>query len=261
MKVIAKLMKKKDSIKLKKPIYTTTTKYKITVKRILQYYKIYYTNIYMETNNQTQSSGPPPVQTESISSQNTNIFAVFSIQNALIIILLVLLIFSLLGINLLSSVGNIFDSGVSVVKPFILQILSIFGYTTGSLINTTADAVGDTTKAGIDIAEGTLQSVGNLLIDASKANTPNDLANAVQFSPTKLNHNEPKPDNSSNPIQKSIATGKSQWCLVGEYENKRGCVEVGKEDRCMSGQVFPSQMTCMNPTLTQNIQPQQQQQR
>ena len=46
MKVIAKLMKKKDSIKLKKPIYTTTTKYKITVKRILQniLYKYIYGN-------------------------------------------------------------------------------------------------------------------------------------------------------------------------------------------------------------------------
>ena len=205
----------------------------------------------METNTQTQ---PAPVQTI---EPNTNIFALFNIQNALIIILLVLLIFSLLGINLLTTVGNIFDSGVNIVKPYILQILSIFGYTTGSLINTTADAVSDTTKTGIDIAEGTIQSVGNLLIDASKANTPTDLINAVHFSPVELNRHEPVPDKSSNTIQNPIATGKSQWCLVGEYEDKRGCVEVGKEDKCMSGQVFPSQMTCMNPTRTQNIPPQQ----
>lgn len=200
----------------------------------------------METNTQPQ---PAPVES------NTNIFAVFNIQNALIIILLVLLIFSLLGINLLTIFGNVFESGVSVVKPFVLQVLSIFGYTTGSLINTTADAVGETTKTGIDIAEGTIQSVGNLLIDASKANTPNDLANAIQFSPLDVKRREPEPDKSTNTIQKPIATGKSQWCLVGEYQDRRGCVEVGKDDKCMSGQVFPSQMTCMNPTLTQNREP------
>lgn len=207
---------------------------------------------------QTQLSQPttaaaPANTTIETESPATNIFAAFNIQNALIIILLVLLIFSLLGINLLSIFGNIFEWLVNIVKPFILQILSIFGYTTGSLVNTTVDAVGDTTKMGIDIAEGTLHSVGNLLIDASKANTPEDLKKAVQFSPLKLN-NEPKPDDSSNSIQKPIATGKTQWCLTGEYQNKRGCVEVGKEDKCMSGQVFPSQMTCMNPTLTPNMQ-------
>ena len=206
----------------------------------------------MET---AQTSAPTTIN-ESVSGP-TNIFGVLNIQNALIIILLVLLIFSLLGINLLSIFGGIFESGVSIVKPFVLQVLSIFGYTTGSLINTTADAVTDTTKAGLDIAEGTIQSVGNLLIDASMANTPEDLKKAVHFSPLELNgKHEPQPDESSNVIQKSITSGKTQWCLVGEYQNKRGCVEVGKEDKCMSGQVFPSQMSCMNPTRTANMPPQ-----
>jgi hypothetical protein len=206
----------------------------------------------MET---AQTSAPTTIN-ESVSGP-TNIFGVLNIQNALIVILLVLLIFSLLGINLLSIFGGIFESGVSIVKPFVLQVLSIFGYTTGSLINTTADAVTDTTKAGLDIAEGTIQSVGNLLIDASMANTPEDLKKAVHFSPLELNgKREPQPDESSNVIQKSITSGKTQWCLVGEYQNKRGCVEVGKEDKCMSGQVFPSQMSCMNPTRTTNMPPQ-----
>jgi hypothetical protein len=124
------------------------------------------------------------------------------------------------------------------------------------LINTTADAVTDTTKTGLDIAEGTLHSVGNLLIDASKANTPGDLKRVIHFSPLSLNERgDARPDDASNVIQNPIATSKSQWCLVGEYQNKRGCVEVGKEDKCMSGQVFPSQMSCMNPTRTSNMPP------
>jgi len=207
----------------------------------------------MDTNT-TASNAPMSIEP---AAAPTNIFGVLNIQNAIIIILLVLLIFSLLGINLLSILGGLFGSGVEVVKPFILQVLSIFGYTTGSLINTTADAVTDTTKTGLDIADGTLHSVGNLLIDASKANTPDDLKRAIHFSPLSLNERGggARPDDASNVIQNPIATSKSQWCLVGEYQNKRGCVEVGKEDKCMSGQVFPSQMSCMNPTRTANMPP------
>ena len=61
---------------------------------------------------------------------------------------------------------------------------------------------------------------------------------------------EPSHDNASNPIQNPIATSKSNWCLVGEYDGKRGCVEVGESDKCISNQLFPSQQLCLNPTLT-----------
>jgi len=50
-----------------------------------------------------------------------------------------------------------------MIKPLIYQILSIFGYTAGTVINTTADVVADTSKFGIDIAEGSVKNIGNLL--------------------------------------------------------------------------------------------------
>ena len=61
---------------------------------------------------------------------------------------------------------------------------------------------------------------------------------------------EPTPDNSTNPIQKPISSDKSNWCLVGEFQNKRGCVAVTESDKCLSGQIFPHQAMCLNPTLT-----------
>jgi hypothetical protein len=54
-----------------------------------------------------------------------------------------------------------------------------------------------------------------------------------------------------NPIKNPITAGKQGWCLVGEYQGKRGCIEVSEHDRCLSGQVFPNQKMCLNPTLTQ----------
>jgi len=59
-------------------------------------------------------------------------------------------------------------------------------------------------------------------------------------------------DTTANPVQNPISSGKSQWCLVGEYENRRGCVEVEDANKCMSGQLFPTQQMCLNPTLTTN---------
>jgi hypothetical protein len=179
---------------------------------------------------------------------------IFSNNNIIIIVLVVLLIFSFLGINILTLLGNIFQSFVQIFGPMVSQILSIFGYTTGTVLNKTADVVSDTAKAGIDIAEGSIQSVGNILRDASNPNvndkTKYSLDNALNQG--KVSLGEPAADTSENPIQKPITAGKQTWCLVGEYQGKRGCIEVNEHDRCLSGQVFPSQKMCLNPTLSQN---------
>ena len=198
---------------------------------------------------QTNMDALKPTFPESSNSMfsNTN-------NNIIIIILVVLLIFSFLGINILVILGNIFQTFVQIFGPMVSQILSIFGYTTGTVLNKTADVVSDTAKAGIDIAEGSVQSVGHILRDASTPNvndnTKYSLDNALNNS--QILSGEPSADTSENPIQKPITSGKQSWCLVGEYQGKRGCIEVNQQDRCLSGQVFPSQKMCLNPTLTQN---------
>jgi hypothetical protein len=212
-------------------------------------------------------------------------------KNTIIFILLILVIFSLLGINLLSTTGNILENIKNIFAPIIYQILSIFGYTTGSLINVTADAVTTTSKTGIDIAHGTIHDVGDLLKKASEGNVNenvkqqlNSVQSTITNSPTtnngnvnsKINEIEtklnvlnskinskadaiinsspitpsmPTPDASSSPIQTPIATSKMNWCLVGEYQNRRGCIEISDQDKCVSGQIFPDQKTCMNPLV------------
>ena len=184
-------------------------------------------------------------------------------KNFLIVSLLVLLIFSLLGINILSLfgsvfqlVGNLFQSIVNLVKPLILRILSLFGYTTGAVINTTADIVGETTKTGIDVASGAVQSVGNLLKDGSKnlidKNSKKHFDNALNLSTIKTSI--PDADNTNSNIQTAIGADKASWCLVGEHQGRRGCVEIDQDTKCMSGQIFPSQHQCLNPNLTTNAQ-------
>lgn len=177
----------------------------------------------------------------------------FSNKNAIIILLIILLVFSFLGINILNILGNLMQTFIQIFGPLVSQILSIFGYTTGTVLNKTADVVADTAKTGIDIAEGSIQSVGNILRDASQSNVDVKSKQSLDSTlNTKIfNVNEPRPDSTTNPIQNPITSGKQGWCLVGEYQGKRGCIEISEHDRCLSGQVFPNQKMCLNPTLTQ----------
>ena len=59
---------------------------------------------------------------------------------------------------------------------------------------------------------------------------------------------EVKPDDALSRIQ-SGGSGKAGWCFIGEDRGFRTCSEVGENDRCMSGDIFPSQEICMNPNL------------
>jgi hypothetical protein len=181
----------------------------------------------------------------------------FSSKDTLIIVLVVLLVLSFLGINVLTTGGNILQIFADIFGPLFNQILSLFGYTAGTIINTGADVVGDTAIAGIEIAKGSIENVGDLLIDASKTNIDpsarSSLDNIISSGNRIRTPNVFSPDTSESPIQKPLSSGSSKWCLVGEYKSKRGCIEIDEHDKCMSGQIYPSQKMCINPTLTSNM--------
>jgi hypothetical protein len=191
--------------------------------------------------------------------------SIFSNKNFLIAILIILLVLSFLGINLILVGGNIFETIVKSLTPLVTQIFSVFANTTGTVINKTTDVVSDTAKTGIDIAGGTLYSVGNLLKNSSQTVdiAAIKLDNKTPPPPTQLDKSinnsnskktEPVADSASNPIQNPITATKTQWCLVGEYQGRRGCIEISKSDKCLSGQVFPDQKACLNPTFTNNME-------
>jgi hypothetical protein len=175
-------------------------------------------------------------------------------KNFIIGILVFVLVLSFLGINLLYLTGNVVDYLNKLFGPFISNILSVFGYTTGTIINTSAEVVGETAKFGIDVAQDSIQNVGNLLKKSSENIDPK-MKNALDSSINDgiYKPHEPEASSAQNPIQTSISSKKSTWCLVGEYKEKRGCIELMEGDKCLSGQVFPSQKMCLNPTYTPNV--------
>ena len=229
------------------------------------------------------SSADPPMSpsfTETLKSSptvptdNTTGFS----NNTIIIILCGIIFLILLNEN----IGNIFRNIALISYNLTMRILALFGLVTGSAINITADLAGDVARTGVDITEGTLHSVGNILTGSNNnqgigsitqglganiqglgANTQKLGANTqVQQSnlDSTLNNSTvgqqnaqiPNPDTTASPIQNSISQEKNAWCLVGEYKGTRGCIEVSEYDKCMSGQVYPSQKMCLNPALSQN---------
>ena len=179
----------------------------------------------------------------------------FGNKNFIISTLLFLLILSSLGINILNVLGDLVESLTRIFGPLIKQILSVLGYTAGTVIDETAGVATDVATAGIEIAGDSVQTVGNLLKDMSVSNinvqSRQELDRSLNTNTVDMSGlNE---DVSENPIQKPITSNKTKWCLVGEYEGTRGCVEISEGDKCMSNQVFPSQKMCLNPTMTNNM--------
>jgi hypothetical protein len=172
-------------------------------------------------------------------------------KNTFIVVLLFILVLSLLGINILTLIGNMIQSVTDIFRPIVSKTLANLGYASGTLLDRSSDVVADASKTGIDILHGTVDSVGDLLIKASGQNAGAEVDMKL-YQPPTVAPKAPEPNETTNPIQSSPATAKSNWCLVGEYNGTRGCVSVSEQDKCLSGQVFPSQQTCLNPNITQN---------
>jgi len=183
---------------------------------------------------------PSQITNDSVSTGGT-------LKNIIIIVLTAVLILSLLGINVFTIFGNFLQQIIDIFNPVISKALSNLGYASGTVIDKTSDIVADSTKLGIDILHDTVDSVGDLLVKASGKSDKN-LDIAIN-QPLKIAPQQPSPDASSSPIQN--VPSKNSWCLVGEYNGARGCVSVSDQDKCLSGQVFPNQQMCLNPTLSQ----------
>jgi len=227
---------------------------------------------------------PQPVSSGDGGGIFSNIFYI------LLIVILVLSIFTFLGLNLLNIAGNVNENAVRIFGPTLEKVLKNLGYSSGELLNESSEVAADVIKTGVDVADGTLHNVGNLLNGGPNSDHRNynrkshdsekyhhhdrdhvekQITNKKDSKPhhhtqskldtsinkSKIDKHDPKPDSGASMIQKPISSKKSNWCLVGEHNRKRGCIEIGDHDKCMSGQVFPSQKMCLNPNFTKNPKP------
>lgn len=176
--------------------------------------------------------------------------------------LLIILIFTFLGFNIFVYLAKGTEELNNIFGPIVNFISSFFGKVTGQVIDVSAEggkAVVNTSAGAIDTGLTAIQSITPNKANSSVSSVPvtqnqpdvmsnNTLNKALN---TSQNKQQPNNDYQADEASSSIQSGppKSGWCYIGEDRGFRTCAQVGVNDKCMSGDIFPSQEICVNPNL------------
>jgi hypothetical protein len=167
-------------------------------------------------------------------------------------IIIVVVVLALLGINVFSYLAN----GTTMFTNLFKNILEVFYKITGktitatantsaAVINAAAEGGKEITHLSADIVDAGLTGVQNTL---KPIHADNGLNNALNSS-SPQKEQEHGEDYEPNEATSSIQENKTGWCFIGEESNVRTCAKVGQNDKCMSGDIFPSREICVNPSL------------
>jgi len=204
----------------------------------------------------------PELSSSTVSSSSSSFLFNITWQTWIIIIL----ILALIGINIFFYLAKGTEFASSIFNDIFGPILKLFGYTTLETTKQTIQTSATGTKAGVDVVSKTTvgainagEDVLNLpqgqmasssqqgtpvqqAIQTSDGNGRDSLEKALENASSTVNQG-PSPDDSRSTFQKA------GWCFIGQDQGVRTCSEVGVNDMCMSGDIFPTQEICMNPSL------------
>jgi hypothetical protein len=182
--------------------------------------------------------------------------------------LIIVLILALLGINVFRFLAKGTETTANLFVDIFGPIAKWLGYELVDVTKTTIDVGLTGAQTAVDIAVGTTSgAVSGAVSGAQKAigkeaDSSLPVQNEIQQTGSKFewdddsvskalrhtqNTSEVTPDDSLSTIQSS--SGRSGWCFIGEQQGVRTCAELGVNDKCMSGDIFPSQAICVNPQL------------
>jgi hypothetical protein len=175
--------------------------------------------------------------------------------------LLIVLILAFLGFNIFVYLAKGTQDITNFFAPLIEKIFGTTVAVTGQAIDVSAEGA----KA---VVSGTASAV-NAGLTAVQDITPNSAQSSMKSQPltgttgttgtqgnvnatnslhNALNNAHPSEENQDySPHEAS--SSKAGWCFIGEDRGYRSCAEVGVNDKCMSGDIFPSQELCINPNL------------
>jgi len=182
----------------------------------------------------------------------------------------IILLLAYLGFNIFNYLAKGAQTTNDVLSPFWAYIMSFFNY--GPTItppeHTDVDA-DDTHQQDSNDKEGGSKDIGKKPISAENAkpnpaslskinpestSNPNAHDNAQNTALNRaLNISKQqeltKQDYVANDSYDSTQQGKAGWCYIGSEQGYRSCSQVGEADTCMSGNIFPTQDVCVNPSL------------
>jgi hypothetical protein len=179
--------------------------------------------------------------------------------------LLIIFILAFLGFNIFAYLAKGTQDITNFFAPLIEKIF-------GATVEITSQAI-DVSAEGAKIVVGETADVIESGLTAIQDITPNNAPSSVKGQPinqqqvdiysqgdqSTLNRALNRSQQSQQPQQQDYeaneasssvhSRGKSGWCYIGDDRGFRSCAQVGVNDTCMSGDIFPSQEICMNPNL------------
>jgi hypothetical protein len=204
-----------------------------------------------------------------LTTPTTSPLSQISISSWIIIVLLL----SILGLNIFVYLAKGTDYLTDITGPIVKYFASIFTYVFGDVTKqiVTTSAIG--TTGAVDITSGAIKSgvqtsttaVNTGITNVQQATGTTDvnkpsqqiqqakntqLSNSLNNYPIEnTNQYSFESDDATSSIQASKSSGKSGWCFIGEDRGFRSCIQVGENDTCMSGNIFPTNEICVNPNL------------
>ncbi len=135
-----------------------------------------------------------------------------------------------------------FYEGTDILQKFFGIVLFKTGEGTKNVFKTT----GEGAKEIVNVTEKAGKGVGQAVSDVGRnVEERSSLKKAIE-QPKKKREDVNADDSTESNIQQKKASG---YCYIGSDRGYRTCVEMGKNDTCASGKVFPSKDICVNPNL------------
>ena len=231
-------------------------------------------------NNSFLNSTSQPTMPDNASK--SNFLSSFKDINATTVIIIIIIL-AFLGINIFVYLAKGTEEVASLFRPIIKLVTGIFAYLSSTIIGITASGtrniVDQTTSvidSGLDKIESTADKISEKtnpehVKQSTQNNNQNNNSNITTTTPSSLKGGSINNDNitwSSSEMDKvfnaaepanfeadqagsTIQSGnnKTGWCYIGEDRGFRSCIEVNKNDMCMSEDIYPSKDVCVNPNL------------
>ena len=153
--------------------------------------------------------------------------------------LVIILILAVLGLNVFKILSKTTDSITDIVGGPIRNIVASFAWMTGEtakqVVTTAADGIDKTVDVAETVAVGGIDAVEKTLT-GERGSLDGDL-------------NKLSDEIDSDVDDADDESLKAGYCYIGADRGIRSCARVGDADKCMSGDIFPTKETCVNPKL------------
>jgi hypothetical protein len=174
-------------------------------------------------------------------------------------ILLGIFVLSLIGVNVFQylatttqEIDNIFGPGLTSVVKFVVAICAKLFVGILEAIRWVFDTIAHAVDTIVNGTESVVSSAASSAASGAASGAASSAASgippqgnaAVVMAHPESSSQQPEPEASQANQGRT-----SGWCYIGEENNFGICTQVGPKDSCLSGQIFPTQDLCINPTL------------